>query len=250
MYYQNNIMDFILSNIGQNKVNVPIVTNEYEETHPYMEETSRFNEIENIIDIYKSSKVCKPVSPKRTQLSSFNSLIYCILEFIDNTISLHSDDFKLEKVEQFKKQLNSKIDLGPKKLFGYDRDCYHEFLKNENIQILNWLCHFLKNTIVVKSNVTGDITLFGLESVCIVIEENINSQYILTSSKDSTSKWKEEKQKLLASRYTPEKLNSMLIKDLKELAKDLEISLFKTEDGKKKNYLKNELKDMIVKSLQ
>lgn len=250
MYTQNNIMDFILKNIGQNKVNVPIVSNEYEETQPYMEEQSKFDEIENIIDIYKSSnKVSKTVSVKKILLSSFNSLMYCILEFIDNTISLHSDDFKLEKVEQFKKQLNSKIDLGPKKVFGYGRDSYHEFLENEDKRILNWICYFLNKTIVLKSNI-ADIILFGTEEGCIVIEENIHSQYILSNSKDLTSKWKTEKKKLLALKYTPEKLNSMLVKDLKEVAKELDISLFKIEDGKKKNYLKNDLKDMIVQFLQ
>ena len=283
MHSHSNTLDFILSNIGQNKVVVPIISNEYEETKPYMEEKPRFDEIENIIDIFKGSmRMPKSTSNNQSQTQShnsphnppqnthpsqnspqnpsqkppqklvlgFNSLIYCVLESIDPTLSLISENSKLAKVEQFKHQLDSKINLGAKKIYGYDKNLYRECLKDEKVEILNWLSYFLKKTIVLKRNVPAEvIKLYGTGEECIVIEEAVD-HYLLTTEKDETSQWKEAMRKTFSLKYTPEKLNTVLVKDLRNIAEELEIPLFKTEEGKKKYYLKNDLKDMIIKSLQ
>ena len=251
-------MDSILSNIGPNKVKVPIMTNEYEETNPYMEEHSRFDQIEDIIDIFKDSKprrfdqIDVKYSPPRQSIdvTRFNSLIYSVLESIDVTMSLLSDDEKMSKVNQFKKQLNSKIDLGVKRVFGYDRVSYQQFLKNEDLKILNWLSHFLKKTIVLKL-INPDITFnfYGTEDNCIVIEEDNHGTFVLLNNNDTVENWKVKKFQILASKYSVEKLNSMLIKDLKNIAQELEIPLFKVENDKKKSYLKNDLRDMIISKL-
>jgi hypothetical protein len=60
----------------------------------------------------------------------------------------------------------------------------------------------------------------------------------------------EKRIKIMIENDIIEKLNSFLLKDLKDIADKLKIQTFKIEDNKKKNLLKNELKDLIKLKLE
>ena len=85
-------MEFLLENIGGNKVVLDIKTNHYQETYDYPNETySKFNEIEDVLSMYKE-KLKEPPSPppiKAVVLS--DPLLYKVLLHLDPTLSLIDD---------------------------------------------------------------------------------------------------------------------------------------------------------------
>ena len=94
-----------------------------------------------------------------------------------------------------------------------------------------------------------DIQMYGTLDECIVVSDK-GGVYDLHSPEQPTLYWKTLMLKTRGEKITTEKLNKALVKDLRTIAQDLEIPISKVEGGKTRNYLKNELKELIIAKLE
>jgi hypothetical protein len=278
-------MEYISQNIGANKVIISVASNEFEETQPYVEEDNLFGEIENIIDEFRDAKptqrkqdtVTKGHIPPKTkhptvvasrdnrpssvttkpqhvcrvevELKGFDSLISCILEHIDQTFTLLSLESKKNHVDQFLKKMLSHIEISNVKHTGFNKNTIKGWIDAQDIELCNFMSVFTKKTIAIKDDTWHT---FGALPECIVIN-CVNDVYSLvdtTTYDDLQKKIVIERIKRLEEDGTLQKLNSLLVKDLKNIAEELYIDTFKVEDGKKKSYLKPELKDLINRKIE
>jgi hypothetical protein len=95
-------------------------------------------------------------------------------------------------------------------------------------------------------------SLYGDNETCIFIIEK-DSIYAL---RDATASTADIKRSIVNDRIQQyirgnviENLNSMLVKDVKEIAQCLFINCTKVEHGKKKNLLKHELRELVKEKL-
>lgn len=203
-----------------NKVTIPIVTNEFEETNPYIEEQDMFNQIEDITSMYRTKNIIKP----ECEISGIDTLILCILEMLDPTVSLLSN--KIEKIENFKRII---------------------LLKYEKCDI-NTISTFLKKTVVVKVDNIYEIT--GSYDEFILIEKKNDKLYIHIDACNMTlDDIHKHNTSIMMKKYINDgiidKLDKMIVKELKDLAEKLNVNTFKIENNKKKQLLKNEIKDVL-----
>lgn len=185
-----------------------------------------------------------------------DSFIYCVLLSLDNTLSLLPD--KNVFINKFKSDLIEKINN------------YATFLKKLSIE---------KADIVnaIKSRVHEDRgALYKYMSIILnktIIIQREQSVYVYESNKRKNldGLWIYEtqlsyeelsylayKEKYYNSRKiyylannisSAEKLNTLLVKELKDIADDLGLETTIIENGKKKNLLKDNLKEIIKKNL-
>lgn len=273
-------MNYIINNIGSNKVNIAVVSNNFEETNSYVEEENLFNSIENIIDIYKNLDKnvtilkqpfinCQNIKNNQNQyiqksfiqekeiknkidfkmnILDFDSILLCILESIDPLVSLLSYDGKIKKINNFKNILILGLDIIKIKI---SRDNMKKYIETGDNQACIYISQIIKSTIIIKINT--DFEIYGNLDNCICLNKNINNEFNI----DSTGTLIYYKTLIINDRISKyhkdnilEKLNLLLLKDLKEIADKIDISTFKMEENKKKNYLKNELKDIIKIKLE
>jgi len=271
-------MDYILQNIGLNKVNIQVNTNLYEETNGYIEEENLFGGIENIIDIYQSNNK-KPQHRNNSEtthnaikrpivnniinnfnksvdvsdnITGFNSLILCVLEIIDPLVSVLNNSTKLEKIKNFKNMMD--LNLGMIKL-QISKDEMKKAIDNEDIIVCIYFAFILKKNIVLYKD--DDIEIYGNYDECIVISfDPIEKVYKISdiNTKDNVDFYKrlmiDKRLKMMIENNFIEKLNTFLLKDLKDTADKLHIPTYKIEENKKKNLLKNELKDKIKQKIE
>lgn len=284
----NYMIEYIKGHLGPSKVTLDVKTNKYEEVYDYPEETYEFfNHIENIIDMYNdcisnkkdiqhqttfkpnilqhkrdqavAGPVARPVAAVASPLENappLDSFIYCVLLSLDNTLSLLPD--KNVFINKFKSDLIEKINN------------YATFLKKLSIE---------KADIVnaIKSRVHEDRgALYKYMSVILnktIIIQREQGVYVYESNKRKNldGLWIYEtqlnyeelsyvayKEKYYNSRKiyylantisSAEKLNTLLVKKLKDIADDLGLETTIIENGKKKNLLKDNLKEIIKKNL-
>lgn len=281
-------MNYITNNIGTNKVTISISPNNFEETNLYVEEENLFNSIENIIDIYKNSNTnaniiksniiqsnikkkidivpvfTKSYSQEKTNKSikeieskskssiisikGFDSLLFSILEYIDPAISLLSNDIKIEKINNFKNTLILSLDIIKIKI---SRDNMRKYIETGDNNVCIYISKIINVTIILKINT--DFEIYGNLDNCICLSKDDNNEFNI----DSINSLIFYKNLIIMDRIHKyhennilEKLNSFLLKDLKEIADKIDILTFKIEENKKKNYLKNELKDIIKIKLE
>jgi len=280
------MIEYIKAHLGPSKVTLDVKTNKYEEVYEYPEETYEFfNHIENIIDMYNDcisnkkdiqhqttfkpnilqhkraveravERVVVPVPAAAAPGPPLDSFIYCVLLSLDNTLSLLPD--KNVFINQFKSDLIEKINN------------YATFLKKLSIE---------KADIVnaIKSRVHEDRgALYKYMSVILnktIIIQRDQGVYVYESNKRKPldGLWIYEtqlnyeelsylayKEKYYNSRKiyylantisSAEKLNTLLVKELKDIADDLGLETTIIENGKKKNLLKDNLKEIIKKNL-
>jgi hypothetical protein len=281
------MIEYIKAHLGPSKVTLDVKTNKYEEVYDYPEETYEFfNHIENIIDMYNDcisnkkdiqhqttfkpnilqhkrdqavAAVARPVAVVASPLENappLDSFIYCVLLSLDNTLSLLPD--KNVFINKFKSDLIEKINN------------YATFLKKLSIE---------KADIVnaIKSRVHEDRgALYKYMSVILnktIIIQREQGVYVYESNKRKNldGLWIYEtqlnyeelsylayKEKYYNSRKiyylantisSAEKLNTLLVKELKDIADDLGLETTIIENGKKKNLLKDNLKEIIKKNL-
>lgn len=268
-------MEYILQNINSNKVTIPIITNAYEEINNFIGEENLFNGIENIVEIYQSKN--KPIknynsvstsninsnSVIKSNISSdsvsynkpiedFNSLILCILEIIDPSVSLLNNTTKLEKIKNFKNMMVLNLDMI--KLQISSDDMKKAINNEDNIVCIYFAFLLKKNIAIFKDN---DIEIYGNFDDCIAIKYNCDEQNLKVykiCDTCPTQFFKElmirERIKIMLKNDVIEKLNTFLLKDLKEIADKIKIPIYKLEGNKKKNLLKNELKDTIKQKFE
>jgi len=279
------MIEYIKGRLGPSKVTLDIKTNKYEEIYEYPEETYEFfDHIENIIDMYNEFMSNKKEKPYQTTFKTadksapnynkyvpaavpavpaasavevqLDPFIYCVLLSLDNTLSLLPD--KNVFINKFKSDLIEKINN------------YETLLKKlsiEKVDIIN----------AIKSKILEDrCALYKYMSVILnktIIIQRDHSVYVYESNKrknlDGLWIYENElnyeelsyiayKEKYYNNRKiyylantisSAEKLNTLLVKELKDIAEDLGLETTIIENGKKKNLLKDNLKEIIKKNL-
>ena len=206
----NSDLEFIIDNIGENKVNLNINTNEFIETAATAEhKINKYTMLPNLIENYKST-------PKSVSLSDTDKILIACIKHIDESLTLVSFSTLQSKLEVFKKELD--ICRGTKKLCDF-----------------KIAAMFIKINIATKENLyeCGDLTV---QDTLYITDEN--TYKILP---------KETCKKHIAMHRLSQKenlnINTLLVKELRELANELYIPTVSPED--KKPYLKKELKEII-----
>lgn len=237
-------MEFIRQNLQANKVTLDIKTNDFEEKYEYNAPANRFDQIENLLELFKLVSRQKPAAVHSKTIK--DPIIYSILIHLDPTLDLVSD--KQLFIAKFKSELKDKINNYVEKLkkFGATKEATLTAIDDVNdnrAHLMYYLSILLDKNIAIKTD--NNIHIYEIGKLeCLVIQpQNYTSQTI------DLIKCRELKYDARKTYHTNEntlgKLNDMLVKDLKSLAEELGICTTKTEDGKRKNLLKAELKDVI-----
>lgn len=275
-------MDFIFKNLSTSKVTIPISSNLYEETNNYVEEENLFNLIENIIDVYQNTKKYQfknksgnnnhqeNINPRgnnnnpvkniingkipliKNNINIFDTLFLCILEIIEPAVSLLNEESKIEKIKNFKNMMTLNLDMIKLKI---PREDMKLAIEKNDIIVCIYFSFLIKKSIVILKN--GDYEIYGAcnDCICIIFDENekiykINDENASGQLTFFTELMINKRIKTYIENDYIEKLNTYLLKDLKDISDKLKIPTHKIEDNKKKNYLKNELKDIIKKKLE
>ena len=274
MIMVKNTMD-VLNSLGPNKVVIPIISNEYEETHPIKDHAiGHFDRLDDLIDMYRCSlathkkanvaqtkqvhqqhpKLNLIQNPSSHVLDGFDSLLLCVLEIIEPTVSLLSSSTKEDKVAKFKIQLASNLsDPAYVKKSTYDKAKMLTYLKEGDVSLCDYLSLLVKKNIVIFTIADETYKTFTKDGIneCVIIEKGRDNIYRFLRYGEMEHIQRDIDDKKMAKYVNEgilERLGTMLIKDLKELADDIGVpTTYKTDDNKKKQYLKNDLKEGIKK---
>jgi hypothetical protein len=233
-------MEFIANNLAANKVTLDIKTNSFEETYEYQDKPNYFDNIESVYDMYKSV-----VSSTRNV--PHDRFIYCVLLSLDSTLSLVAD--KQVFINKFKNDLKEKVknyEVQLKKCGVTVEDVLKSIDIGEKRNALYYMIGILLNKCVCMEG-EDDIMMYEISNNakdCLLINEK---NLVATVVNMETCKAKKfEMRTIFHKRHTTEeKLNTLLVKELKELAEELGLPTTEIENGKKKNLLKGKLKDVI-----
>ena len=228
-------MELLLTKLRGNRVIAEIEQNEYAEdiffsTEP---EEKRFTRLDNLYDIYNQK--IPPPAPV--------SLLYIILNEIDPTISLFDKDSVEKKVNEFTQQLDLNLDneKDAYRIFGLKkykitkddvRKAIHSNDQQPKYALLVYASKLLNTCILVENT----DTYIKTNSDTLLIFEYINGVYRLTD-KTTTTIWKQKKIEVYIQQHIIEKIDSLLVKDLKQIATTLSIPL--TTKIKKSELKKN-----------
>lgn len=247
-------MEFIKQNIGSNKVTLPICTNEFEESNAYVESPSYFHLIEDPIEKFKTKTIvlAKPVQVQ--SINGFHSFVACILESLDPMCGLLSHTSFLEKIKTFEDRLLIHIEQVPKnKKTAKDvQDALRSNIIDEFL--MNYTSFVIKRAVALRQNHDWFLVNAGDYQDCVIIASNEDGICTLVSP---STPIREVKTQIVKDRVHNlwnnnvfQKLNDMLVKDLRDIAERLWLPTSKVVENKKKNYLKNELKDVIQETVQ
>ena len=219
-------MEFIKANLGANKVTLPINSNEFEETHSYVEEKDMFDKIEDLLSKFKE---LKKKSKNNKCFNGIDSIISCILESLDNHFTLLSFESMNDKIVNFKNKMKD--------------------VKAEDH--LLFISKLINKTLVLKVSET-DFSIYGKYEKCIVLEVKQNNTYsILQDDVDYNtmiSSIVDARIKAYLDDNILEKLNKFLVKDLQEVAHKLYLPIHNKQT--KKLFVKKELKEVIIDKLE
>jgi hypothetical protein len=259
--------DFLLENIGSNKVTLDIRTNRYEESYSYDPDSyeKEFNGIDNVLDMFsaargrsrpKSPVVSqapsapsgpKPISGIKETLSPSSGFLYAVLLSLDPTLSL-VDDRQLF-VDKFRSELKDKARNFEAKLkrHGYSVAQAVAAVDEPADALYRYISLLLEKSLLLENSMEM-YECFGSKQ-CLVINANSCSSRTVSLT-EAYSEIYESKTRACKSTMTEEKLNTLLVKELKDLAESIGCEIWKLdEEGKKKNLLKSELRDKIKAKL-
>lgn len=262
-------MEFIKKNLGANKVTVFISSNDYEEIYPYVEEDNMFNDIENMFDMFRKLKTKTNnhvnLSTKQTNtyhkdkngnqqlqntiFTGLDGIVHCILQTIEPTYVLLPYQTQYMKIEQFKKKLIMTLDMVKDNDIVVKKTEAKLFIEENKYEfIMHYICHVINKSIAIVGDVNQ--TVFGTHNSCLVIEPDSSGSFIVVDDNAISSDIRKfilnDKIKHYITEGIPQKLNALLVKELKNIATDLNIPLTHVVDNKRKSLLKNELKDLIA----
>ena len=256
--------DFLLENIGSNKVTLDIRTNRYEESYSYDPDSyeKEFNGIDNVLDMFsaargrsrpKSPVVSQPPSapsdpkPSLETLSPSSGFLYAVLLSLDPTLSL-VDDRQLF-IDKFRSELKDKARNFEAKLkrYGYSVAQAVAAVDEPADALYRYISLLLEKSLLLENSMNM-YESFGSKQ-CLVINP-ISCSSRTVSLTEAYSEIYESKTHAYKSSMTEEKLNTLLVKELKDLAEAIGCETWKLDEGgKKKNLLKSELRDKIKAKL-
>ena len=218
----NSDLEFIIENIGENKVSLQISSNEFIETTSFTEPINHYDQMTNLFQTYKQLK-SKPWKPANFT----DNILFMCMKHIDESLTLVSNDTLRQKLDIFKKEL------------GFYKERLSMSKKFEEFKIV---AMFMKKNIAVFSNMDWELYECG----DLKVEETLmcKGETMEVFTKD------ECKNRIIKYRLSKKEnlnINTLVVKELKELAIELYIPIICSE--KKKPYLKNELKELITEKI-
>jgi hypothetical protein len=139
--------------------------------------------------------------------------------------------------------------------FKVSREDMKKAIENNNIIVCIYFSFLIKKSIVILKD--DDYEIYGKcdDCICIVYDEKemlykIYNEYTNSELSFFTELMINKRMKKYIDNDINEKLNTYILKDLKDIADKLKILTYTIQDNKKKNCLKNELKDIIKKKLE
>lgn len=231
-------MEFIKQNLQVNRVTLDIKSNDFIEKYEYPDPPNRFDEIESMMDMFKSVSRQKPKPIP-------DPIVYSILIHLDPTLELVSDKHMF--ISKFKSELRDKINNYTEKLkkFGATKESTLAAIDafDNRDSLMYYLGILLDTNIAIKTD--DDINIYEIGKLtCLLIHPGTHSVKTIDLIQCRELKY-DARKSYHRKENTLGKLNDLLVKDLKSLAEELGICTTKTEDGKRKNLLKAELKDVI-----
>jgi hypothetical protein len=253
-------MEFFLQNLGINKVVLEIKTNRFEESYHYNNDTyDRFDKIEDIGGLYKeklrhSREPAKPLRPPcTTAVHTTSDAIICnVLHHLDPSLTLISD--KAVFVDKFKSDLRTKLPNYKERLKKYGITDMSSVIKEiddtrdtNRPGLMRYLTILLEKSIAVQTDTTINIYPMCLNDKCIFMKDDTFEEISLA---DCYERFYEMRKSYHTSQGILNKLESFLVKDLKQIAEEIGLQTFKLdENNKKKPLLKAELKEKIMAAL-
>lgn len=275
-----------LENIGSNKVTLDIRTNRFEESYSYEPDCyeNEFKGIENIMDMFLATKNQRRqrLSPTETPVTSVTPVksvtpgapvksgtpginrthetskvrralvepeapslgfLYAVLVSLDPTLSLLED--KHIYVNKFRSDLKDKARNFEEKFkrYGYKIDEVINAVDDQSEPLYRYMTLLLEKSIMLEPSMEM-YENYGTKQ-CLVIDTDVCTSRTLSLS-EAYALLYENKVETYKSTITLEKLNTLLVKELKEIAESIGCETSKIDEaGKKKNLLKSELRDKI-----
>ena len=249
-------MEFILQNLSSNRVTLDVNSNRFEESYEYDSERSadvEFARIEDLFDKYKklisapNSRAPKsetPVLDSKIEKPS-DRFLYCVLLGLDPTISLVPD--KSDFVEKFKTEMKNKLENLWHKLKKFAETKKSVVDAVDGIGDFGVLARYVsilaERSILVLSDVDANLYCNSFDACKIIDTHKLSCEE--TSISDAKRLFYEKNLSRLKESMTLEKLNLLLVKSLKDTAESIGCETSKIEDGKKRNLLKAELREVI-----
>lgn len=256
-------MDFIRNNLGPNKVTIEITPNDFEESIS-MDKLFRPNNdpaMDNIIEIFRSLKYNNIPEPKNNIIIK-KGILYCFLSIIEPEITLlyKKNDID-EKIDSFRNSLILNLENHHQlyKKLHLNKVCPIEDIK-QSIQeetnltfLLTYLSRLTGRGILVirkDSSVLSDFSGVKEDSENGIYVAEKDTGFEVEGTSETISGLKEKLYQINFGKYladgTLERVHVLMVSDLRKIAEDIGISIYKiNEDGKKKYLLKNDLKEAI-----
>lgn len=264
-------IDTIIKSLGQNRVTVDIKTNHMNEMNVFTSGESQqvFNKFPNIFANFKGMKAPAPVTRRPSpplQQHIADPLLFQVVSFVDKTISLFKTDDINKKVDEFRTTLSDnltnhvdayrKLKLKEVKFVNiqgeYTRltvDDIRDSLavtRKTPLPMLHYVSKLLKSNIVHEDKGSDPKYIVSYEH-----SESPDSFIKLSSNPVSASEPIEPSSGFLQvlesakakkiEGLDEQKLKKMLVKDIRNLASEIGISVYKTVEGKRTALLKEEL---------
>lgn len=261
----NHGIDYFLDKLVANKVTIELKPNHMNELHALgANRIDKFSDFEDLLATYsnrrnkgnetRQAQATLQLAPTQVSLDDQiqDVFMYNVACYVDGTLSLLRPADINNKVHEFKKTLADNLAGSYKKLklSGVLKDVDEvkkEILSAERQDIntvLVYLCRLLQKNIVYNDkthiyDANNDSYLLVDKEGLIVTDNTSGFNKVHSSILD-------KKRDMYAERFKKtENLKKVLVKDLKNIAADLEITLHKVIDNKKISLLKEEIIEKI-----
>lgn len=280
-------MDYIKQNLGPNKVTVVIKPNEFEETIAIDSFPAGvnmiFKDMDNLIDNFRAVRGPLPPQEKKIipdkhkekyaeKLTTKNvlfqnssapihdHLMFTLLLSTDPLLELHRNEEINTRVQAFKDDMIKNLQTMHRKLDLHKLYSEHEIISAiklftlsviERKPLIVYFSRLVNKCIAIENQ---DGTIISNNNACsekglyLRIHDEMNKFEIMDKNEFNDHVMKTKVAYYLKNNYL-NKLDTLLVKDLKATAEDLEICIVREEDGKKKPLLKNDLKQVIKEKL-
>lgn len=269
-------MEFILRNLSSNRVTLDVKTNSFEESYEYDDDDSadrEFSKVDDLYDAYKKMTGRRQSPPRRTpdapapareirrfdspapapEIRRFDSqtdrFLYCVLVALDPTLDLVPDATPF--VDRFKSQLRDKVanSAAPLKKHGYSiSDAIASIDGGDPGAVRRYIALLTEKSVMIRDGDSWTLCEYHGKPQCLSIDLDATSSEF-SEIADAKRKMQAASIDRFKASIDLEKLNAMLVKDLKEIADSIGCETTKTENGKKRNLLKAELREVVKSKL-
>jgi hypothetical protein len=225
----------VLSKLGNGKVNIAIKPNKYEETC-VTTQISYLNNIQDVFDpietlrSFKSpvNKIDQSVTLSTPNFTKYDSLLYTFICMIDPTMTLFDEKEARKKIVNMMDIMIKSFDIKCKELgIRKSSKITKESLKENEESVLLYLSKVFDKPIFVNGKLFKGVTQHNTVTSFNIV----NNTYQLGETFDLKDCYK----------IMCEDIDKKLVKEVRDIAQSLGLSLVSLDDGKKKPYGKNEL---------